>query len=401
MSADNSSKEILALIPARGGSKGIPRKNVRVVAGLPLVAHSIRAARETPAITRVVVSTDDAEVERVARDWGAEVIWRPPEISGDTASSESALLHALIELRSEEGYSPELVVFLQPTSPLRRLDDVQNAVEALTTAEADSLFSACEQHAFVWRRQDGVVDSFTYDYRTRPRRQDAPEFLMENGSIYVFKPWVLEQLGNRLGGRIAVYPMSIYDSFQIDERDDLDVMEALFAFRETDWAAVPDLSSIELLAMDFDGVMTDNRVLTDQEGREAVWAHRSDGWGIARLREAGVQIIVISAEVNPVVEARCRKLKIDCLQGCPDKLSALKEVADQRGLAASTIAYMGNDVNDLDCLKWAGAAFAVADAVPAVRTVANYVTEAPGGRGAVREVCDLVLAQKQKRSGDG
>jgi YrbI family 3-deoxy-D-manno-octulosonate 8-phosphate phosphatase len=218
---------------------------------------------------------------------------------------------------------------------------------------------------------------------------------VENGSIYVFKPWVLERLGNRLGGKIAVYPMSPYDSFQIDEPGDFDLMEALFAFRQAA-RPVPGLRGIQLLATDFDGVMTDNRVLTDQDGREAVWANRGDGWGIARLREAGVQIIVISTEVNPVVAARCRKLEIEYLDGCADKLAALEEVASQRGLTAPSIAYIGNDVNDLDCIAWAGVAFAVADAVPSVRAVASYVTQAPGGKGAVREVCDLILANKER-----
>jgi N-acylneuraminate cytidylyltransferase len=386
--------EILALIPARGGSRGIPRKNVQVVAGRPLLAHSISAAQASPAITRVVVSTDDAEIERVARDCGAEVVRRPPQISGDTASSESALLHALTRLRAEEGYEPDLVVFLQATSPLRRSEDIQNAIDALVGAGADSLFSACVQQGFVWRRTGDDVASLTYDHRSRPRRQDAPEDFMENGSMYIFKPWVLEGEGNRLGGKIAVYTMSLRDSFQIDEPDDLELVEALFAHRQAR-RAEPDVRGVELVAMDFDGVMTDNRVLTDQDGRESVWADRADGWGIARLREAGVEAIVISTEVNPVVAARCRKLEVECLQGCADKLGALQDVARQRGLGGPAIAYIGNDVNDLECLEWVGTAFVVADAEPAARAVADHVTRAPGGQGAVREVCDLIVAQKR------
>lgn len=395
---DQPTLNVLALIPARGGSKGIPRKNIRLVAGRPLLAHSITAARATPAITRVAVSTDDAEIGRVAREYGAEVLWRPPEISGDTASSESALLDALTQLRTLEAYTPDLVVFLQATSPLRQAHDIQKAITMLMEQRADSLFSACPQQGFVWRREKGALESFTYDYRARRVRQDAPEDLMENGSIYVFKPWVLEQLGHRLGGKIAVYPMEIYDSFQIDEPADLDLMEALFAFRQAQ-RVVPDLRHIRLCVMDFDGVMTDNRVLTDQDGREAVWANRGDGWGIARLKEAGVHAMVISTEENPVVAARCTKLKIDCVQGCADKLAALQAVARQHALDASQIAYIGNDVNDLACLEWVGAAFAVADAAPSVRAVVDYVTRAPGGLGAVRELCDLII--EQKRSSDG
>ena len=390
--------EVLALIPARAGSKGIPRKNLQTVAGRPLLAHSIRAARETPAITRVVVSTDDPEIGRVAREYGAEVLWRPAGISGDTASSESALLHALSHLQHDEAYTPDLVVFLQATSPLRQFADIQNAINTLINEQADSLFSACPLHGFVWRRNGRELVSYTYDYRARRRRQDAPIDLQENGSIYIFKPWVLEQLGNRLGGKIAVYPMDLYDSFQIDEPADLKLIEALFAFRQAA-PMLPDLRKIRLLALDFDGVMTDNRVLTDQDGREAVWANRADGWGVARLKEAGVHIIVISTEVNPVVAARCQKLEIDCVHGCADKLGALKELAGQRAVAASEIAYVGNDVNDLACLEWVGAPIAVTGAVSAVRAVARYVTRAPGGHGAVREVCDLIL--EQKRSSDG
>lgn len=386
--------EILAVIPARGGSKSIPAKNIRIVAGKPLLAHSIDAARSTAAITRVVVSTDDPEIGRVAREYGAGVVWRPPEISGDAASSEAALLHVLTRLRDEEGYTPNLVVFLQATSPLRHPDDIQNAIEILRNEDADSLFSGCTAHGFIWRRQGRDLVSFTYDYRARPRRQDAPEDVVENGSIYVFKPWVLEQLGNRLGGKIAVHRMKIHDSFQIDEPEDLDLMEVLFAFRHAT-RTVPDLRNIRLVAIDFDGVMTDNRVLTDQEGREAVWANRSDGWGVARLKEAGVHVIVISTERNPVVAARCRKLDIECLHGCADKLTAMQEVARQRALTVSEIAYIGNDANDLGCLQWVGAAFAVADAIPTVRAIAHYVTRAAGGYGAVREVCELILAQKR------
>jgi N-acylneuraminate cytidylyltransferase len=192
--------------------------------------------------------------------------------------------------------------------------------------------------------------------------------------------------------------MALLDSFQIDEAADLDLLEALFLFRQRP-RSLPELHDIRLLALDFDGVMTDNRVLTDQDGREAVWANRGDGWGIARVREAGVQVLVISTEENPVVAARCRKLQIEALHGCADKLLALQEIARQRNLGASEIAYIGNDVNDLDCLRWVGAAFVVADSVPAVRAVARHVTRAPGGHGAVREVCDMILAQK--RSSDG
>jgi len=385
---------IIAVIPARGGSKGIPRKNLRLLAGKPLLAYSVEHARSTPAIARTFVSTDDDEIAAVARRYGAEVIRRPAEISGDEATSESALLHTLESLRQTEQYEPDLLVFLQATSPLRRPGDIQNAIETLQREQADSLFSACPLHGFVWRKEGEQHSSFTYDYRHRQRRQELGVDLVENGSIYVFKPWVLREHANRLGGRIACYRMHPLDSFQIDEPDDLVLFEQLLAIRPP-VSTTPDLAIIQFLVLDFDGVLTDNRVLVDQQGKEAVWCHRGDGWGIARLKEAGVDVMVLSTEKNPVVAARCRKLEIACLQGCDDKREALQQLVAERGLEPAQVAFVGNDVNDLDGLRWVGVPIAVSDAVVEVQKAACLVTSCPGGRGAVREVADWIISARR------
>ncbi|MBP7828539.1 MAG: HAD hydrolase family protein [Kiritimatiellae bacterium] len=150
-------------------------------------------------------------------------------------------------------------------------------------------------------------------------------------------------------------------------------------------------AGVKLLALDFDGVMTDNRVLVDQDGKESVLCHRGDGMGVGLLKKAGVEVVVISMEPNPVVSARCRKLKIDCIQNCDKKLKALQQLAAARGLKPRDVAFVGNDINDLECLGWVGLPVAVADAEPAVLKVAAYVTRRPGGFGAVREVADKIL----------
>lgn len=382
---------IAAIIPARGGSKGIPGKNIRVVGGMPLLAHTIRHAIGTRQIARTIVSTDDLAIGSVAAEYGAEVIMRPQELSSDESSSESALLHVLDTLREREGYEPDLVVFLQATSPLRRPHDISAAIRTLEAEDADSLFSACRQHGFLWRRAtDGSLRSFSYDYRNRPRRQDAPEELIENGSIYLFRPRILRELGNRLGGRIAVYMMDPADSFQVDEPADLELAEVLLAARRPA-PSVEELRRLRLLVLDFDGVMTDNRVLVNQDGCESVACHRGDGRGIALVRERGVEVFVLSTERNPVVQARARKLGVECLHGCDDKLTELRRLATARGYDATEIAYVGNDVNDLSCLRWVGIPIVVADAEPEVRGVARLVTSRRGGHGAVREVTDWIL----------
>ena len=158
-------------------------------------------------------------------------------------------------------------------------------------------------------------------------------------------------------------------------------------------AMPPVLPRIALLVFDFDGVMTDNRVLVDETGREAVWVHRGDGWGVARLREIGLPMFVLSTETNSVVRARCSKLKLECIQGCDNKLEALQKLARTRSIEAKEIAYVGNDVNDLACMQWVGIPIAVADSDARILQSAHFVTQQRGGYGAVREIADWILGR--------
>lgn len=217
--------QILAIIPARGGSKGIPRKNVRQVAGKPLIGYTIEQANRSMYVNRVVVSTDDAEITAVSKQFKAEVIPRPKAISGSTASSESALIHALNYLQEKEAYTPDLIVFLQATSPIRKLDDIDNAIELLVHEQSDSLLSAVKSHPWLWRKKEGQPKSFNYDYKNRPRRQERAAEYLENGSIYIFKPWVLFNFNNRLGGKISLYEMDNNSLVDIDELWDLKLCE--------------------------------------------------------------------------------------------------------------------------------------------------------------------------------
>jgi YrbI family 3-deoxy-D-manno-octulosonate 8-phosphate phosphatase len=385
--------KVCAIIPARGGSKGIPGKNLQPLGGLPLVAHTVLAARGTEAIHRIIVSTDSPEIARVAKEFGAESVLRPPDISGDQASSEQALLHVLDALQKTEAYEPDLIVFLQCTSPLRTSNHITDALQAFAREGADSLFSASPLPGFLWRQVHGDLTSLSYDWKNRPRRQDAPEDLVENGAIYIFKPWVLRQSGNRLGGKIAVFRMGAGHLFQIDEPADLAIVDCLLksaavAADNLDWAR------IRLLAVDFDGVLTDDRVLVDGAGNESVLCHRGDGLAAQRLRQAGVEVAVISSERHPVVAARCAKIGVPCWQGCGDKLAVLRDLASQRGLNSQEVAFMGNDWNDLACLQWAGLPIVVGSAAPEIIRLGKYVTRTPGGFGALREVGEFICQSR-------
>ena len=156
---------------------------------------------------------------------------------------------------------------------------------------------------------------------------------------------------------------------------------------------------IDLVVFDFDGVMTDNRVLVSSAGDEAVLCHRGDGWGIGLLRAAGVEMLVLSTEANPVVEARCRKLEIPCHQDIRDKGAYLRQYLGENGIEPRNVAFVGNDENDLECLRLVGLPVVVADAEPGTRAVAKVVLSRKGGNGAVREFAEQVLRQRQARTG--
>lgn len=155
------------------------------------------------------------------------------------------------------------------------------------------------------------------------------------------------------------------------------------------------LSSVTFIVFDFDGVFTDNRVLVGEDGRESVYCSRSDGLGVQMLGRVGVGCMVLSTETNPVVSARAAKLQLECRQGLGDnKWATLRTIITERGLELRAVAYVGNDVNDLDCLRNVGISICVADAYPEVQDAAQFITSRMGGYGAVREVCDLIAQAK-------
>lgn len=151
------------------------------------------------------------------------------------------------------------------------------------------------------------------------------------------------------------------------------------------------LKNVRLVVFDFDGVFTDNRVLVAQDGTESVFCTRADGIGLEGLKRAGVPALILSTEVNPVVAVRAKKLKIDCIHGCEDKWAELQRVMAAKGIEREAVAYVGNDVNDRDCLASVGVPVCVADAHVDVMRLAKLVTTRRGGYGAVREFCDALV----------
>lgn len=219
---------VVAIIPARAGSKGIKGKNVMPFCGHPLIAWSIKQALATEGIDSVWVSSDGDEILQVAESYGARGIKRPADIAGDRASSESAWLHALDSIAGL-GVEVDWVVAMQATSPIREALDLQNALDQIRREGLDSLLSVVEvEDFFMWRQDDALgPQSVNYDFRDRKPRQSIEKRYLENGSFYIFRPDLLRTQNNRLGGRIGMHVMEKHKMFQIDSPAEVQLCEAV------------------------------------------------------------------------------------------------------------------------------------------------------------------------------
>jgi N-acylneuraminate cytidylyltransferase len=400
---------ILALIPARGGSKGIPRKNIRNFAGYPLIAWSIAAGLQAKSISRIIVSTDDEEIAAVAREYGAETPFlRPSEFAQDRTTDFPVFEHALKWLEEIEGYKPDVVVQLRPTSPIRPVDMVDNAVSILVQhGDADSVrgvVPAAQNPHKMWRfngydaplnpllHVDGIAEPYNAP------RQILPPVYWQTGHIDAIRAATITSKQSMTGN--VVYPLVIDPRYTVDIDTPADwakyesvVYSGLDMVMPSGGVHRPMPSKIDLVICDFDGVITDNRVWVDQDGRESVAAFRSDSPRVRELRERGIEVMIISSEPNTVVAARARKMGVEAIHGVglQDKGRVMREVLAQKNIKAENVIYIGNDLNDLPCFEVAGWAVAVADAFPEVIRAADYVLKAKGGHGALREMCDLIL----------
>ncbi|NLT53085.1 MAG: acylneuraminate cytidylyltransferase [Actinomycetales bacterium] len=382
---------VVAVIPARGGSKGVPLKNLAEVGGMPLVARAVRACSEATRVDVVAVSTDDPRIAEVATEAGARTVTRPAELAGDLASSESAVLHALDVLTGDLGARPEVTVLVQCTSPFIDPADLDGAIARVVDGSADVVLSGTETHEFLWRPGEDGAEGVNHDVHHRPRRQDRGVEYRETGAFYVMRTAGLREGGHRFFGRIEVWPVPARHALEIDEPADLDLARSLAAAEDRGGATPIDVDAV---VSDFDGVHTDDRVTVDQDGREAVTVSRSDGMGVARLRRAGVPLLILSTETNPVVAARAAKLGVPCVHGVEDKVTAMEKWVADVGVPLDRVAYLGNDVNDLACMARVGWPVAVPGAHPRVLALAKTVLHRPGGDGAVRELSERVLAAR-------
>lgn len=387
---------VVALVPARGGSKGIRNKNLQQIGGIPLVARSVLATRAVPEISKTYVSSDSVDILNTGRIYGAEAIERPPQCAADESSTEDVLIHFLDELE-RRSILPDILVYLQCTSPFTTPEEVSGVLQTLIkNQEVDCAFSAIEDHAFLWQvdnsgKGEGVNHAA---YNQRKRRQDIGKTYKETGAVYALRVQAFKETKNRFGR--AALPVSFPRSlpFEIDDPFELSMARHV-APLFTQNSAVGDIGLCRAVVMDFDGVHTNDKVTVSEDGKESVVCTRADGIGIGLLRNAGYRLLILTREENPVVRKRAAKLDVEVIYGQRDKLSALKEWAGFHGLESKNIAYVGNDVNDLDCINWAGFSFVPSDAHSEILTSAGAVLAAKGGDGVIRELADILTIGKK------
>jgi N-acylneuraminate cytidylyltransferase len=383
-------KKYVALIPARGGSKSISFKNIKKIAGKPLIHWTIEAANNCSKIDKVYLSTDSEKIINVAKEVENEkfeVVGRSPETATDTASTESVIL----EFATSHDF--ENIILIQATSPLLTSKDLESAIKQFEDSKADSLLSVVEQKRFIWKKSsDYFVKPLNYDPLNRPRRQDFEGYLVENGAFYITSKKLLQETGCRVSGNIAYYKMLEETYYEIDEPADWEIIEKLLFFRKKmNQDLEKKLKNIKLLVTDVDGVMTDCGMYYLENGDELKKFNTRDGMGIQLLREKGIKTAIITKENTKIVENRAKKLKVnEVYQGVVDKLSVFEELRKKYNLNYSEIVYVGDDINDIPVLEKAGISFCPNDAIDEVKDICDYVLSKKGGEGAIREIVKLL-----------
>jgi len=383
--------KVVAFIPLRGGSKGIPGKNIRPLAGKPLCQWTIEAASACGAIDRVFVSTDSAVIRETVEGMGlpkVEVVDRSPSTATDTATTESAMIEF------SESRSFDEIVLIQATSPLLTAHDLDEGIAEYRRVGADSLLSVVPQKRFIWKVEPGKPAApLNYDPLCRPRRQDFQPYHVENGAFYITRRSGLLAHGCRLFGKMAAHVMPEETFIELDEPADWLAVETMLKERgSVSSDLIAKARRIKLIVSDVDGVLTDSGMYYSETGDELKKFNTRDGKGFELLRNEGIKTAIITSEDTRIVERRAAKLKIDYLyQGARDKVPAFRDLLAKAGVTADEVAYVGDDLADVPILEQAGLAVCPDDAVDAALEFADMRTKARGGGGVVREVAELIL----------
>lgn len=386
-----NSKNVIAFIPVRGGSKSIPLKNIKSFCGKPLVCWNIEALEACPAVDEIIVATDSNDIWKTveAQNYRKTHLYRRSDLNAsDTASTESVMLEYI-----KYSKLPNNIVFMlvQATSPLTETIHFKEALAMYGEGKYDSILTCVRNYRFFWD-EDGK--SINYDYRNRPRRQEFHGMLMENGAFYINTVENILSSGNRLSGRIGVYEMPDYTATEIDEPDDWNILEGLM-YRHVLSTKIKEKNKVKLFLCDIDGTLTDGGMYYSENGDELKKFNTRDGVGFNLLKEKGIKTGIITSENRDLNIRRAEKLRVDYLrQGKRDggKLQVTNEICQELGISLEEVAYIGDDVNCYDILSHVGLAACPYDACSMVKRIPGiHIMSRKGGDACVREFIDNLI----------
>ena len=386
-------RKVVAVIPARGGSKGIKDKNIQPVMGVPLVGRSIYYSKKVSEIQKVFVSSDSKKILDVGEYYGAESHIRSKQASSDIASTEDALFDFIDYLGDE---LPEFLIYFQCTTPFLDPEEISQAMKIIFKDDSvDTIFSGKPVHSFLWEREKNTGYSkginHTHTSQRLLRQNLQSDQLIEDGGFYILRMKSFLRHRNRFGPRSVIYPSKVPFYNEIDDIGDLQMVRNLGNFLNE---KIFFRKEVRVLFSDFDGVMTDDKVFVDSNGNEMVGCSRADGMGIEILRKNKIEVIIISTEKNDVVKMRGRKLRVSVLNDTKNKLETIKKICFEKGISPDQAAFVGNDVNDLEALKWVGTAFIVKNSSQDLISEGFHVLSKSGGEGVVREIASLLKQKK-------
>ena len=384
---------VTAFIPVRGGSKSIPLKNIKLFCGKPLVCWNIEALENTSEVDEIIVATDSDEIENTVKSFNyqkTKIYRRSAENACDTASTESVMLEYINAAQLPD---ENIFMLVQATSPLTASTDFQGGLKLYFDGGFDSILTCVRNYRFFWN-PDGT--SKNYDYKNRPRRQNFDGMLMENGAFYINTVKNIKASSNRLSGKIGIYEMPEYTAAEIDEPDDWIILEKLM--HRHILTKQNASKNIKLFLSDVDGTLTDGGMYYSENGDELKKFNTRDGMGFQMLRERGIKTGIITSENMELNRRRFEKLKVDFLiQGKRNggKLEAARQICNELGISFKEVAYIGDDINDLELLSEVGFGACPADACMEVKSVAGIqVMQRKGGEGCVRELVNLIVCSK-------
>lgn len=379
----------IAFIPVRGGSKSIPLKNIKKVAEKPLVYWVLKAAANCEYIDRIYVSTDSDIIKDTVEKMDMKkvhVISRSKESASDIASTESAMLEFA------ESYEFDNIVLIQATSPLLQTKDLDGGFQLFQSENTNSVLSVVRQKRFIWDEdEDGFAVPQNYDFYNRPRRQDFAGYYVENGAFYITSKKSLLESRNRISGKIRFYEMEETTYFEIDEPNDFIIIEQqlLQRLKESQKKLIPQ---IKMFLTDCDGCLTDGGMYYSENGDELKRFNTLDGMGFKMLKEQGIITGIITGEDRKLNQRRAEKMQVDVIKmGVTDKMATVFSLCKEYGIDLANVAYVGDDINDLEVVKMVGFGCSVRNGNSEVKNNSKYITALTGGHGAVREVIDLIL----------